>query len=149
MLIRTFLPEDRAAVLQLVHDFYTSPGVLHQIPVDYFARAFDEMCADRGVLRGLAVLDDAGVLCGYCQLTFSYSTEAGGRVVHLEELYFDPSCRGKGYGSAVLEFLKREYAQTAARIRLEVVPENTGAARLYERHGFEVLPYQQMIIEQF
>lgn len=149
MLIRNFCPDDREEILALVTEFYTSPGVLHQIPVQYFADAFDEMVANRGLLRGLAVVGDDGKLVGYCQLTFSYSTEAGGKVVWIEELYFTPACRGLGYGSAVLEFIRNEYAGKAARLRLEVVPENTGALHLYERFGFEQLGYQQMILENF
>ena len=148
MQIRTFLPQDRDAVLALVSDFYTSPACLHAIPVQNFADAFDEMAADRGLLRGLALLEGEG-LCGYCQLAFTYSTEAGGPVVLLEELYLRPDCRGKGYGKQLLDFLKKEYAGRAARLRLEVAPENPRARQLYEREGFEVLPYTQMILEDF
>lgn len=149
MFIRTFLPKDREQILALVNEFYTSPGVLHQIPVDYFARAFDEMCADKGILRGLAIFDDEDSLCGYCQLSFSYSTEADGRVVLLEELYLTSACRGKGYGKQALEYIIEQYRNKAARIRLEVVSDNENAIRLYKKLGFEVLPYQQMILENF
>lgn len=148
MQIRTFLPSDREAVLALVADFYNSPACLHRIPVQNFADAFDEMAADRGLMRGLALVE-AGRICCYCQLAFTYSTEAGGPVVLLEELYLAPDCRGRGWGSEVLEFLKREYAGRAARIRLEVAPENPRARQLYEREGFAVLGYTQMILENF
>lgn len=70
-------------------------------------------------------------------------------VVLLEELYLRPDCRGKGYGKQLLDFLKKEYAGRAARLRLEVAPENPRARQLYEREGFEVLPYTQMILEDF
>lgn len=146
--IRTFLPQDKKDILALVEDFYTSPAFLHQIPVQNFAAAFDEMAADRGLYRGLAILDETG-LCGYCQLTFSMSTEAGGMVVWVEELYLTPPCRGKGYGSSVLQFIKSEYAGRAARIRLEVTAANPRARTLYEREGFTVLDYTQMVLEDF
>lgn len=146
--IRTFLPQDKEKILALVADFYNSSAFLHRIPVQNFADAFDEMVADRGLYRGLAVLDETG-LCGYGQLTFSMSTEAGGMVVWVEELYLTPACRGKGYGSKVLQFIKKEYTGRAARIRLEVTAANPRARALYEREGFALLNYTQMILEDF
>ena len=146
--IHTFLPQQKEEILALVNAFYTSPAFLHPIPLQNIADAFDEMVADRGLYRGLAILDETG-LCGYCQLTFSMSTEAGGMVVWVEELYLTPACRNKGYGSKVLEFIKKEYAGRAARIRLEVTAANPRARALYEREGFTVLNYTQMVLEDF
>ena len=36
----------------------------------------------------------------------------------------------------------------AARYRIEVAADNEKAMRLYERMGFEVLPYIQMVIDK-
>ena len=146
--IRTFLPQDKKQILAMVTDFYSSPAFVHPIPVQHFADAFGEMTLDRGLYRGLAILDETGI-CGYCQLTFSMSTEAGGMVVWVEELYLAPACRGKGYGGKVLQFLKTEYAGRAARIRLEVTAANPRARALYEREGFALLNYTQMVLEDF
>lgn len=149
MTIRNLTQADRAAVLAMVDVFYHSPGVLHQIPTQYFADAFDEMCdGGSGRLRGL-VLEVEGKIAGFVQLSFSYSTEAGGGVVLLEEVYISPDYRGQGIGSEVFAFLKKEYHGKAARIRLEVAPDNTRAAALYEKLGFTYLPYKQMILEDF
>ena len=74
---------------------------------------------------------------------------ARGMVVWVEELYLAPACRGKGYGGKVLQFLKTEYAGRAARIRLEVTAANPRARALYEREGFTVLNYTQMVLEDF
>lgn len=149
MLIRDFKKNDRDAIIQMAEDFYDSPGVLHRIPVENFADAFDEMC-DGGSprLRGL-LIENQGVPAGYCQLSFSYSTEAGGLVVLIEEVYVLEAHRGAGIGSKLFEFIRNEYRGKAARLRLEVAPANTRAIELYERLGFERLHYAQLILEDF
>lgn len=149
MIIRDFTAQDKTAVLALVDEFYHSPGVLHQIPTQHFADAYEEMCGGgSGWLRGLALEQNSHVV-GFCSLSFSYSTEAGGPVVLIEEVYVHNSCRGLGYGKKLFEFIKNEYRGKAARLRLEVAPENTRAKALYQRLGFECLPYVQMILEDF
>ena len=149
MRIRDFEKADRAAVLAMVDTFYSSPGVLHRIPVEHFDLAYDEMCGGGSLrLRGLIIEVD-GKPAGFCSLSFSYSTAAGGPVVLIEEVYIDPAFRGLGLGTAAFDFIKKEYSGKAARLRLEVAPDNQRAIELYERIGFEKLPYVQMILEEF
>ena len=57
-----------------------------------------------------------------------------------------PAYQGKGLGSFFFRFVEEN--RPAARYRLEVEPENTGAVRLYERLGYRALPYAQMIKEK-
>lgn len=147
--IRDLKLEDRQEVLAMVELFYNSPGVLHKIPVEYFDNAYNEMCSGgSGRLRGL-MLEADGKPAGFSSLSFSYSTEAGGAVVLMEEIYIKPEYRGNGIGSTVIEYVKNEYRGKAARLRLEVNPENTRAIDLYERSGFQKLPYVQMTLEDF
>lgn len=149
MTIRDFKNTDRQSVLSMVETFYTSPGVLHPIPTRHFADAFDEMCSGGSArLRGLLIEFD-GNPAGFCSLSFSYSTEAGGLVVLIEEVYIKPEFQCHGLGSSVFDFIKQQYHGKAARLRLEVAPENKRAAELYERLGFHTLPYTQMILEDF
>lgn len=149
MIIRDFKQTDFHAVLAMVTTFYTSPGVLHEIPTENFANAYNEMCnGGSGRLRGLLIEQD-GIAAGYCQLSFSYSTEANGLVVLIEELFILPEFRGYGLGTAMFAYIKNEYKGKAARLRLEVAPENKRAQKLYESLGFEAFPYMQMIQENF
>lgn len=155
MIIRDFTQADKTDVLEMVEVFYHSPGVLHHIPTQNFANAYDEMC-DGGSqrLRGLLIEESpepgaAPITSGFCSLSFSYSTEAGGPVVLIEEVYIKPEFRGFGLGQAVFAYLKESYRSKAARLRLEVAQDNTRAIALYQRLGFTELPYMQMTMEDF
>ena len=131
-MIREITTADREVFLQLLDEFYHSPAVLHPVPRTYFERTFQEVTSGSPYARA------------YLQLSFTYSTEAGGRVIWVEELYVRPQYQGRGLGGAFFRFLEETYAGQAARIRLEVEPDNDGARRLYGRVGFEELPYMQM-----
>lgn len=147
-MLRNFTDKDKPEVLAMVSDFYSGPGVIHKIPVENFEKAYSGMVSSTPYLRGLCIIHD-GQIAGYIHLSFSYSCEAGGLVVWVEELYIKPEYRGLGLGGEALEFVKNEYRGKAARIRLEISPENTGAARLYKKHGFSPLDYRQMINDNF
>ena len=73
---------------------------------------------------------------GYALTAKSFSQECGGQCVWVEELYVLPAYQGKGMGSRVFELLNAYYPD-CCRFRLEVEPENEGAARLYRRLGYE------------
>lgn len=149
MSVRDFKQSDRGAVLEMVDVFYHSPAVDHPVPVKNFANAFDDMC-DGGTpyLRGLLV-EHEGKTAGFCSLAFTYSTEAGGHVVLIEEVFILPDFRGHGLGEEVFTFIKNTYRGKAKRLRLEVAVDNVRAIALYQRLGFDVLPYSQMINEDF
>ena len=70
----------------------------------------------------------------------------GGRVVLLEEIYIKDEFRGKGIGSRFIQFVINQHP--AERYRLEVSEENRRAEQLYERLGFQCLPYLQMVLEK-
>jgi ribosomal-protein-alanine N-acetyltransferase len=59
--------------------------------------------------------------------------------VHINNLAVRPECRGRGYGSALLQHaLAEAAAHGALRATLEVRRSNEQARRLYERFGFRV-----------
>ena len=74
-----------------------------------------------------------------------FCREVGGKTVWIEELYIRDAYRGKGYGSEFFKWLKEN--EPAARFRLEAEPSNFKAIKLYEKWGFCVLPYSQMVLD--
>ena len=66
-------------------------------------------------------------------------------MIWLEEVYIRQEFRRSGLGSRFFRFIEEMYEGTAARLRLEVEPDNEAAIRLYTRLGYEALPYRQMI----
>ncbi|MBM6870218.1 GNAT family N-acetyltransferase [Pseudoflavonifractor phocaeensis] len=144
--IRAMTGQDRDAVMSMVLEFYHSPAVEHEVDAATLEKTFwDAVDPAEGLLRGL-LLEEDGEAVGYAYVTFCYSGEMGGRVVFFDELYFRPQCRGKGYGTQVFRWLKREYPDYP-RFRLEVTEANEKAARLYARLGFRTLEYRQMVLD--
>ena len=92
----------------------------------------------------LYVIESGGRPAGYALLALTFSNEAGGDVVWLDEIYIRPEFQGKGLGNEFFDFFEKEFA-SAARLRLEVEADNDGAVRLYERRGFRPLEYRQFI----
>ncbi|MBR5239295.1 MAG: GNAT family N-acetyltransferase, partial [Clostridia bacterium] len=108
---------------------------------------FDLAVKGSPYLRGLVMADGESTL-GYVLLSFTYSNEVGGMVVWIEELYVKEAYRNSGLGKQALGWIIKEYKETTKRFRLEVTEENEGAKKLYRSFGFDILPYEQMTLEQ-
>ncbi len=90
-------------------------------------------------------LCDGDTPVGYAMLAKSYSQEAGGTVIWIEEIYLRQEARGKGLGR---EFFAFADTLGAARLRLEAESDNQRAIELYRSLGFTPLPYLQFIKEK-
>lgn len=141
-MIRKITPADREAYLQMAHDFYHSEAVLHPVSDDHFPRAFDEMMRSEDYMTGL-IFEAEGRIAGYALLCKTYSQEAGGMAVWIDELFVLPQYRSRDIGKAF--FAELENIVPAARYRLEIEPDNARAERLYRSMGFDVLGYKQMV----
>lgn len=144
---RDYEKEDRETVMAMCREFYSGDAVDHPVPMEYLEVTFDEIVKGSPYLRGI-LFEYEGKPAGYGQLSFTFSSEAGGFTVLVEEVFVSPAFQGKGIGSAYLEWLFEEYRGKAKRFRLEVCEGNAGAIRLYEKKGFTLLPYKQMILEK-
>jgi len=138
--------DKRDLYIELMAEFYSSPAVLHPVDPSYFARAADEMLSRDTYLLGF-LLEWEGEAAGYAMLSRSFSPEAGGICLWIEEVYVREAYRSKGLGQAFFAWLEERFADAVCRFRLEVEPSNRRAMALYERLGFEVLPYTQMVRE--
>lgn len=146
-MIRKIEKEDKELFLRLTRDFYASPAVLHPVPDEYHTAVFEEMMRSDVYAEGYLLIGTNGVPAGYALLAKTYSHEAGGPVVWIEELYTVPEARGKGLGREFFAFLEGRYGGAVRRFRLETEPENERAQALYRRLGFEELGYLQFYKE--
>ncbi len=137
-MIRKITMSDKDEYLAMVHDFYHSPAVLNPVPDEYFVKTFDELMHSDTYAEAY-IFERGGAVTGYALLAKTFSQEAGGLAVWIEELYIKPEYRGMGIGSEALDYIRQNVP--AARYRLETEPENERAAQLYCRHGFRPLGY--------
>ena len=142
-MFRPIEEKDRDIYLAMCRKFYDSDAVLEPVPSQRFEKTF-ELLMKGSPFASAFVFEEKNTVVGYALLARTWSQEAGGEVIWIEEIYLEPAARGKGYGSAFFGFLEKEYAPHAKRFRLEVEKENEGAVSLYKRLGFEFFPYDQM-----
>ena len=142
-MIRQFVEADREMFLDMAREFYHSPAVDHAVPEENFVRTFDAVLGGSPYAKGV-MLEKDGVPAGYALLSLTYSNEAGGLCVLVEEVYVREQFRGCGLGKEFFAWTEARYPE-ARRFRLEVTPSNERAAALYRRLGYERLDYLVMV----
>lgn len=146
MKIRKITKDDKPDILKMMNEFYNSPAVLHSVPEENFSLTVDEFLSGSPYIDiFISKTDDKTV--GYIQTSVTWSNEAGGIVVWLEEIFIREEFRSGGFGSEMIDFIK-DYYKNAARFRLEIEPSNKRAERLYIKKDFEHLGYSQMLIDR-
>lgn len=139
--IRLMTPQDASAVLGMMRTFYASPAVLSNGSEEIFQRDVQTCVSDSPYLEGY-VFDGGDSLLGYSMLAKSFSTEYGRPCIWIEDLFLLPAARGMGIGSDFFAFVEQKYPDCL--LRLEVEEENGHAVHVYEKCGFDVLPYMEM-----
>ena len=146
-MIRKICEADREAFLRMSADFYASAAVSHPVPAAYHADAFDELMRSDAYAEGYMVEAD-GKPVGFALTAKTYSREAGGAVLWLEEVYILEGYRSRGLGKEYFAFIEEHARRKGiARIRLEVAPDNVRARALYKKLGYVPLEYDQMLME--
>lgn len=141
-MIRRINPDDRKLFVTLSKEFYSSDAVAHTIPTEYHEKSFDELMRSDEYIECF-IFEQNTEPAGYALIAKTFSAEAGGIAVWLDELYVRPQYRGKGLGKAFFRYMEDNYP--AARYRLEIEPDNLRAKKLYSSLGYKELPYAQMI----
>lgn len=143
-MIRKIEQKDKDEFIKMSQMMYTSDAVAHNIPVEHHLRTFDELMKS-DVYAQAYILEYDKETAGYALLAKTFSREAGGMVIWIEELYIKEEYRSKGLGSEFFYFIEENKSIDTARLRLEVEDDNTGAIKLYKHMGYEFLDYKQMI----
>ncbi len=147
MKTRSIMLNDREEYLAMANDFFCSDAVSHSIPQEYSINTFNEAMKENPYIRVL-IFEQDDKIAGFSHISFSWSSEVGGLVVIIEDLYIKPDFRSKGIGRAFFNEIFEEYKDKAMRFRLEVAKDNLRARALYEDLGFEYLEYLQMVKEK-
>lgn len=139
--IRKMIRDDKNTIIDMMRVFYASPAVLSNGSEEIFEADVENCVNESPYLEGF-VFEEKDEILGYGMIAKSFSTEFGKPCIWVEDLYMKPEYRGKGIGSKFFEYLEKNY--TDCIFRLEVEEENERAIHVYEKNGFEVLPYMEM-----
>jgi GNAT superfamily N-acetyltransferase len=126
--------EDSSEIARLLHDFNSeygtpSPGVEVLAPRLRALLAGDQTFA---VIAG-----QPPALSAVALVTLRPNVWYAGPVALLDEMYVAPARRGKGIGSAVLEYFIAESQRRGVELlEINVDEGDVDAQRFYERHGF-------------
>lgn len=142
-MIRKFVPEDREDYIRFSTEFYNSSAVDKPVPREHFEQGFDEMMRSDVYVQGYMLVCD-GNNVGYCVTMKTYSVEAGGITIWIDELFVLEEYRSKGLGREIFKYIEENGDKKLRRIRLEVELENGRAISLYKKMGFEPAPYDGM-----
>ena len=142
-MIRKFVPEDREDYIRFSTEFYNSSAVDKPVPREHFEQGFDEMMRSDVYVQGYMLVCDGNNVC-YCVTMKTYSVEAGGITIWIDELFVLEEYRSKGLGRELFKYIEENGDKKLRRIRLEVELENGRAISLYKKMGFEPAPYDGM-----
>ena len=139
--IRPMEEKDTAQVLEMMRVFYASEAVLSNGSEEIFRADVAQCVGHSPYLEGY-IFEDAGQIQGYAMAAKSFSTEFGKPCIWLEDIYIKEAYRGLGIGSRFLQFMTEKYPD--AVLRLEVEEENARDVHVYQKCGFDVIPYMEM-----
>lgn len=146
MTIRRIAEKDHDDFVRMVHAFYGSSAVQRDIPNNHAEDTFEVLMRRTPYADCLIAVSDEGTVLGYCLLALTWSNEAGGLCVWIDEVMVEPAARGQGVGTLLMREAQR-LNPDAKRYRLETTASNRKAAALYKSLGFEALPYVQMTLD--
>lgn len=140
MQIRNLEVRDREEVFKMMRVFYDSEAVIHTASDEVLYRDIDDCLSVLPFIEGY-VFEEDGELQGYAMVAKSYTTEYGGLLIFIEDLYIKEEFRGLGIGSGFFSFIEEKYRGQAVRYKLEVEEENQSAISVYKKRGYNKLGY--------
>ena len=112
-MIRKFVPEDREDYIRFSTEFYNSSAVDKPVPREHFEQGFDEMMRSDVYVQGYMLVCD-GNNVGYCVTMKTYSVEAGGITIWIDELFVLEEYRSKGLGRELLSISRKMATKSSA-----------------------------------
>ena len=127
---------DQEVVAGMIMAFYEEAGGGEFMNPGMIERTFRQLTAHPDYGR-VVVFEAKGQIIGYALLINFWSNEYGGIVLNIDELYVIPEWRGGGIGTDFINHLVAGHVGDCVALKLEVLPYNRRALRLYEKLGFE------------
>ena len=137
--IRAAELRDVTAIVQLIRELAEFEHLAHLLQVTP-EKLRPHLFGERAVIEAL-VAESAGEVVGFAVFFTNFSTFLAQPGLYLEDLYVQPSQRGRGVGEALLSrvgrlAVEREYG----RFEWSVLDWNAHAIRFYEKMGATVMP---------
>jgi GNAT superfamily N-acetyltransferase len=137
--IRAALPADTSAIFALTYELAEFENLTHVFAATEEGLR-DALFGPRPSIEAL-VAESEGSLVGYALFFHNYSSFAGKRGLYLEDVYVQPSQRGSGLGTALLQRLAAiAVERQCGRFEWTVLDWNQPAINFYEKMGATVLP---------
>ena len=132
-------PDHCAGLLAVLDDYARLPHIAGcPLPADVRAALPERLREQPGRVILLALQAERVVGVAVCFLGFS--TFVARPLLNIHDLAVLGECRGQGIGGVLLQAVDARATELGCcRVTLEVVEDNPGAKRLYERTGFRMV----------
>lgn len=122
--------------MQMIRDFYKIDNYPFSKPKAL--KCFEQLIENDELGRFWLIYNDENQPIGYMIICFGFSFEYGGRDAFIDEFYFIPEARGKGFGTKALLLLREKSKKLNIKaIHLEVEKANSAGNKLYTKVGFK------------
>ncbi|WP_428032739.1 N-acetyltransferase family protein [Ancylobacter sp.] len=144
--IRALTPDDQERWLPLWQGYLTFYEAT--LPAAVTAMTWQRLIDPAEPVHGALAFDESGRAVGLVQWIFHRSTWSEGSVCYLNDLFVDPTLRGKGTGRALIAHVHADaLANGASKVYWLTHETNQTAQKLYnavaERTGF--IQYRQLL----
>ncbi len=137
--IRAAELRDVTAIVQLIRELAEFERLTHLLQVTP-EKLRPHLFGERAVVEAL-VAESAGEVLGFALFFTNFSTFLAQPGLYLEDLYVQPSQRGRGIGEALLSRVGRMAVERDyGRFEWSVLDWNANAIRFYEKMGATVMP---------
>lgn len=144
--IHEFELDDFSNYIEMEKSFYGSGATIMEFDENVVKRNFYEIISKSDFLNGF-IINLGNKPAGFVILSFMWSSEMGGKIVFIEELFVSENFRNMGIAYSTINLIVEKYKNCVKRFRLEVCKTNEKAVELYKKFGFNYLNYDQMILD--
>ncbi len=136
VIIREGNAEDTRAAYELIHALAVHENCVDDLKID--AQGFSVAATANPARLHFLVAELEGEIVGVATYVERYHIWNDSTFLNLDDLYVAPSARGHGIGTKLLTILGATAKAKGGPVKWEVMTDNEGAIRLYERMGARV-----------